>query len=240
MGQSLAGRLPDVPRWVEARASLLWNRCEVLGLQESPELSLVTRDPATELVTVIGRPDGSAVEAAVRRNTRGGALVAPSEEARWLAGVLTGWHGQRAVLHVLGDLSRLDSRKSDSVGFLHPEILDSLPIPEELLLDLKIGAEHSPIAAAYVRGAPVSFCYAGAVTETLWDVSIDTLPDHRRRGYAAACVSLMIQHMRGQGKAPVWGAVEDNIGSLRLAQKLGFVRVDELVLFEAGYERRGV
>ena len=47
-----------------------------------------------------------------------------------------------------------------------------------------IGAEYSLIAVTFVENQPVSFCYAGAVTESLWDVSIDTLPEHRRHGYA--------------------------------------------------------
>jgi hypothetical protein len=39
--------------------------------------------------------------------------------------------------------------------------------------------------------------------------------------------------MHTQGKQPVWQAVEENPASWRLAQKLGFVPVDELALFES-------
>jgi RimJ/RimL family protein N-acetyltransferase len=38
--------------------------------------------------------------------------------------------------------------------------------------------------------------------------------------------------MDTQDKQPVWQAVEENPASWRLAQKLGFVPVDELALFE--------
>jgi RimJ/RimL family protein N-acetyltransferase len=34
------------------------------------------------------------------------------------------------------------------------------------------------------------------------------------------------------GKRPVWGSLEENPASWRLARKLGFVVVDEIVLFE--------
>jgi predicted GNAT family acetyltransferase len=41
----------------------------------------------------------------------------------------------------------------------------------------------------------------------------------------------MIRYMLAQGKQPVWQSEEDNPASWRLAQKLGFVPVDELALF---------
>jgi RimJ/RimL family protein N-acetyltransferase len=119
-----------------------------------------------------------------------------------------------------------------AVGFLDPATLSQLPIDAELKQELESGAEQSLIAATFVDQQPVSFCYAGAITESLWDIAIDTLPEHRRKGYAALCVAHMIRHMRAQGKHPVWQAVEENPASWRLAQKLGFVSVDELALFE--------
>lgn len=229
---SLARRLPDVPRWVEPRASLLWERCEIYGLQEAPELSFVVRDPATELVAVIGRPALGAVEAAVEGNVWGGTVIAPPGQAARLAPALPEWRSTRAILHLLGDSSQLPSAGPAEVRFLDPDVLDRLPISQELLRDLRIGAEHSPIAATHVEDKPVSFCYAGAITESLWDISVDTLREYRRRGYAALCVAYMIRHMQTQKKEPVWGAVEDNPASWRLARKLGFVAVDEIALFE--------
>jgi hypothetical protein len=38
--------------------------------------------------------------------------------------------------------------------------------------------------------------------------------------------------MDASGKQAVWGAVEENPASWLLAQKLGFVAVDEIALFE--------
>ena len=59
-----------------------------------------------------------------------------------------------------------------------------------------------------------------------------TLEDHRGNGYAGLSVAHLIHHMRALGKAPVWQAVEENPASLRLAAKLGFEPIDEMVLFE--------
>ncbi|HEX2204788.1 MAG TPA: GNAT family N-acetyltransferase [Longimicrobium sp.] len=230
--RALALRLPDVPRWVEARDLLLHGDGEVTGLAETPELSFVVRDPETGFVAVVGTPDEGAVRAAARPDAPGAVVVAAPEEGARLARLLPGWRGTRARLHLLGDSPTLPDPAPGQAGFLDPAALDTLPLPDELRWELRIAARHSPIAATLAGGRPVSFCYAGAITESLWDVSIDTLPGHRRHGYAALCVAHMIRHMRGQGKQPVWGAVEENPASWRLAAKLGFVPVDELALFE--------
>ncbi len=229
---SIAQRLPDLPRWVEARALLLSGDCEIFGLQEEPELSLVVRDPDTGSVFVIGAPAVTAVQAAVQKDGRGGEVVAPLEQAAWLTDALPGWTRTRIMVHHLADPHRLPEASGGAVGFLDPARLSQLPIEAELRRELESGAARSLIAATFVDQQPVSFCYAGAMTETLWDISIDTLPEHRRKGYAALCVAHMIRYMQAQGKHPVWQAVEENPASWRLAQKLGFAPVDELALFE--------
>ena len=79
----------------------------------------------------------------------------------------------------------------------------------------------------------VSFCYAAAETEGLWDVSIDTLEGYRRQGHAAACAVYMVRHVRDTtGKEPVWGALISNAASMGLAARLGFVVVDSYFVFE--------
>ena len=98
---------------------------------------------------------------------------------------------------------------------------------DELTIESRAG---TPIAAACVDEHPVAFCYAGAVTETLWDVSIDTLELYRRRGFAAQCAAYLIRRLAEDGKRPVWGAAESNAPSARLAAKLGFTPVDSLVV----------
>ena len=48
----------------------------------------------------------------------------------------------------------------------------------------------------------------------------------------ARAASSSIAHMSRHGKEPVWGALESNVASLRLAARLGFAPVDALVVFE--------
>jgi predicted GNAT family acetyltransferase len=119
------------------------------------------------------------------------------------------------------------------------EMVDLKSLPPELRPELEDTIKISPIAAAFVDGHPVSFCYAGSQTESLWDVAIDTLEEHRNQGHAARCAAYMIEHMRQRGKQPVWGVEETNAPSLTLAAKLGFVAVDELVVFHAPANRPG-
>lgn len=233
LGHSLADRLPDVPRWVEARDLLRGGRCEILGLREEPELSFVVRDTeALGGIFVVGAPADDAILAAAARDTGGGSLVARLDQAKRIARLLPAWDATRAVLHRLGDAPRLPEVAPGQVRVLEPGELGRLDLPRELAAELADAAEGSPIAAALADGWPVSFCYAGSITETLWDISIDTLPEHRRRGYAALCVTHLIHHMHARGKQPVWASVIGNPASWMLARKLGFVPVDEVALFD--------
>ena len=62
-----------------------------------------------------------------------------------------------------------------------------------------------------------------------WDeqveIGIETHPDHRRRGLARGAAATMIRTVLASGATPVWSCREDNTGSMRLAQSLGFVPV---------------
>jgi GNAT superfamily N-acetyltransferase len=228
----LAALLPDVPRFVETRGMLLEGRCEVLGLEWVPSPSFVTCDGEEKLVCVVGSPAPEAISEAVARNGDAGEVIAMPENVARVAEVLPGWEALPVVAHLLGDSERLPETPEGAVRLLSG--------PEEIVhLPPDLGAElarallgKTPVAAAFVGGEPVSFCYAGWETEGLWDVSIDTLDGYRRRGYAAWCAAYAIRHMRALGKEPAWHALESNTASMGLAARLGFVPVDRFFLFE--------
>lgn len=140
---------------------------------------------------------------------------------------LQDWRTRRVVFYALRDSSRLPalSAATARVALVDAASLRAHAIPAELLADLESGANHSPVAATWVDGAPVSFCYAGTMTESIWDVALETLEAHRGRGHATSCVTFMIHLMRNSGREPVWGALEKNHASRRLAEKLGFESV---------------
>jgi GNAT superfamily N-acetyltransferase len=228
--KDLAAALPDVPRWVEARSLLLAGLGELFG-PEGGGFALC--DPEDELVIVVGKPARNLVRQALECAGGRGSVLATPEDAGHVSRVLSGWSSARAVIHTPGRGAERLREPVDGVRLLEPVEVERLPdMPPDLGSWLRLAASRGyPIAAAFAGELPVSFCCAAARTETLWDVSIDTLPEHRRRGHAARCAAYMIRHMNERGKRPVWGAEEDNRASLALAARLGFVPVDELVVF---------
>ncbi len=234
----LAQALPDIPRWVETRSMLLSGRCEVFGLGEGEDLSFVVRDAEDVLISVVGRPGSDAIREAVAREWEGDVVIAPPENRAHVSSALPGWRAVSATQHLLDDADRLPRVPVVSVRWLEESELEILGgLPSDLLSELRLAARGSPIAAGLNGGRPVSFCYAAARTEGLWDISIDTLEEFRRQGHAARCVAFTVEHMRAKGKQPVWGAEEWNRASLRLAARLGFVPVDELVVFHPARDR---
>lgn len=231
----LVRTLPDIPRWVETRSILLSGHCEVLGLEDGGAgLSFVVRDTASEsiYVCVVGCPAESAIAEAVSHGHNEGEVLAVPENRAHVAAALGGWRSVNTVLHTLGNTPRMPEVSEGSVRLL-PSLdgVDLESLPPDLRSELEDAIETSPVCAAYVGGHPVSFCYVGARTESLWDVSIDTLEEHRRRGHAARCVAFMVEHMQREGRRPIWNAVASNTASLGLAARLGFVPVDEIAVF---------
>jgi len=239
---------------------LLAERAEVVGLREDGALHFVTWDRATGAVTVVGVPDAAAIRQAVQaRRLQYEGVLCQEESAGHVARALPGWRREAAILHLQVDSSRLPALEPMGPGGMHmrpfysPQALpvpgdrvdedvvirflssdevENVKAPEDLKRELTLAVLLGRVAATVVGKEPVSFCYAGPVTESLWDVSIDTLEERRRRGYASLCVAFMVDHMHREGKRPVWGAAESNAASLGLARRLGFGEVDRVVLFE--------
>ncbi len=236
--RTLARSLPDVPRWLEVRSMLLSDRCEVLGLEETGAgPSFVARElevSEDRSVCIVGRPSAEDIREATKRNRNGGIVMAAPEDASHVLGVLPDWTATRATLHLPGDAPRLPHLAEGEVKPLGASDLrawaDEIPAELRSFFESVVG-RGAPVAAALADGRPVSFCCVSDETEGLWDISIDTLEPYRRRGHAARCVSYLVAEMWRRGKEPVWAAEETNPPSLRLAAKLGFVPVDELVLF---------
>jgi RimJ/RimL family protein N-acetyltransferase len=228
----LTEQLPDIPRWVEARSLLLDGDPEITGLSIAGELSAVIRDPEDDTVFVVGVPDPDAILAAVARRTGACDVVCGIEAGDRLARLAPDWTPQPAIIHEMAGEGRLPA--PEGCAFIGLAAIARTPMEDELREELRDAARRTEIAASLVDGAPVAFCYAGAVTETLWDVGIDTLPAHRRAGHAAGVAAFVIGHMAARDKRPVWASLVDNPASWRLARKLGFQEVDRIMIFGVG------
>jgi GNAT superfamily N-acetyltransferase len=235
--RTLAGRIPDTPRWIDLRGLLLSERCDVWA-EEDVEIGFVAGSWDFPFASLYGRPRPELILAAVaagiaaykdRRTTEEWQLLATPEQRPLVAAALPGWRRRGIVLH------RWERRPEPPARDLKAEIrllpqghraaglaLDHVPEASlrELALDWVSGR---PMAVAVADSRPVTFCYAAFTTKGLWDVSIETLEPFRRRGLAAACFLTLATHMKRQGKDPTWGAMEDNPASLGLAARLGFV-----------------
>jgi RimJ/RimL family protein N-acetyltransferase len=218
---------------------LLSGRCEVFGIEEGEDLSFVVRDAEDVLISVVGRPGRDAIEEAVVREREGDVIITPPENGPHVAAALPDWRAVLATQHLLDDADQLPRVPAGTVRWLEePELASVSGLPPALLSELQLATRSSPIATGLEGGRPVSFCYAASQTESLWDIAINTLEGYRNRGHAARCVAYMVEHMRRQSKTPVWGAEEWNRASLGLAAKLGFVPVDELIVFHPPHDQR--
>lgn len=227
---ALLRALPDTPQWVETRSMLLSDACVLFS---DPGGAVVTQ-PRWPHMAIVGRPDPTVLREAAARAPHRAELLVPPESEDHVIRALPGWEGLGAVIHSLpAGLAETMPAETTRVRLLsrnRPPPL--LHVPEGLRRELEDALEScSHVAAAYEEGMAVSFCYPGSETETLWDVSVDTLEPFRRRGLAGECARFLIQHMTVHGKEPVWASFETNGASLRLAQVLGFQPVGRVVVF---------
>ena len=220
--------IADEPRWVEVRSLLLSGRARVEVASTTPPAFVAVR-PDIAQGSVIGCPPHHVIQAMAADADE--ILVEP-EHAEWVAQALPGWTFELAMLHVLGGAPRLAQAAPAVVRTIsRDELAGWSEIPKDLREELGEAVAETPVFAAFAGDRPAAFCYAGAVTESLWDVSIDTLEPYRRRGYATQCAAFVIEQMRAVGKEPVWGSLVSNVASARLAAKLGFVAVDTIFVF---------
>ncbi|MFN2385025.1 MAG: GNAT family N-acetyltransferase [Thermoanaerobaculia bacterium] len=230
--------LPDTPQWVETRSILLSGECRV----STDPLGSIVGQARWPQLAVVGRPDPDALRDAASAAPERTEILVPPDSEDHVGRTLPEWKRWVAVIHSLPPgVAETTPMGASRVALLSRNRPPPLPhVPEELRRELEEALQtRSHVAAAHVDGAPVSFCYTASETETLWDVSIDTLAPFRRRGLALDCARFLIQHMTVHGKEPVWGSFENNQASLRAARSLGFRPVARiLVFFRRGEEPR--
>lgn len=227
--QQVLDTLPDNALWVEARGMLLSGRGLVLDFQVGPEPQGALFQQDIGLAVIVGKPSASLLAEVAELADE---LICPIECSEYIAQFFSGWSREYASLAQLPSstdsalLYRADNCNPEYalISRLLPEQLaetEDIPelLQEELQQELDAGTE---IFSTTYRGTPVSFCFPASCTETLWDISIDTLANHRRSGFAELCVRYAIRVMAEKGLAPVWGVVDSNHASRTLARKLGF------------------
>ncbi len=77
-------------------------------------------------------------------------------------------------------------------------------------------------------GQAGSFCAAAFIGGGAAEIDISTAEEFRRMGLAAAAARAFLRYCRELGLRPNWSCRSDNLASAALAEKLGFVRQQEI------------
>jgi RimJ/RimL family protein N-acetyltransferase len=223
---ALLAALPDTGCWVETRALLLSGRAVVRGSAAGD--SAVVLDPALPSGFLVGRGDAAFLREVLASVPQDFELVVQEGAIDAARAALAGWTFAPATVFSRAAPWPLDAAQQ-------PDVIVSAP-PEERWLrripqagEMRFYAALAEAIALRVAGDEVvAVCAAGDVTETLWDVGIDTVEGARRQGHAAAAFGALAAHMAAAGKQPVWCAEDANEASMAMAARLGFEPVGRI------------
>lgn len=76
---------------------------------------------------------------------------------------------------------------------------------------------------AYFEGKLIGLAGCSADCDTMWQISVDVLPEYRRKGIAAALTSHLAIEILERDKVPFYSSAWSNIRSVRNAVKSGFI-----------------
>ena len=222
-------RLPDRPLWVETRDLL--SRSGSTLIEHPARTGFVIWRAEGGLGSVVGEPDPGALARAAGDVPE---LLAFADNVDRVRSLLPGFVAEAAT--IFEDPGRWPPPPAHRCREIGPgEIAALHHLPDDLLEQLAdAAADGVPLVAAFDGALPVAFAYVASETASLWDVSIDTMPGHRRRGYAAAAALHLMRVMRERGKTAVWGALDGNPASANLARRLGFVESGRLWVLTRG------
>lgn len=121
-----------------------------------------------------------------------------------------------------------DISRCESLHVLVPG--EALPAPREAAValsahDTVFGASRIPPNGLTVgirrRGRIVSWACAASVGE-VWNITLETHPTYRRRGFARDCLIALTGELLRRGYAPLYLCSVDNPSSLRTALSAGY------------------
>lgn len=84
---------------------------------------------------------------------------------------------------------------------------------------------------AVAENTVVSLCYTGFATDSFDVMGIETCKDYRRSGLGYTLALRCIHEILERGKLPYWDCMEENIPSMKLAEKIGFLKSGEYICF---------
>lgn len=91
--------------------------------------------------------------------------------------------------------------------------------------------------AAVVGASIVSWCTAEYVSASKCGTGIEVIDEFQNKGIATATASHFLEYCMNQNIVPHWECDKDNIGSVRVAEKVGFERTEETVFWSGQFLR---
>lgn len=70
----------------------------------------------------------------------------------------------------------------------------------------------------------VSLCYTSFLSDEYNEIGIETLSEYRQKGYAEAAAYHTVKKLLSINETPYWDCTTTNIGSYKVAEKIGFTR----------------
>lgn len=121
-------------------------------------------------------------------------------------------------------------RRTVDLGFYEitetdSSIFQSMPgtVVPRLFWDSATDFEQKSIGfTLLIDNQPVSTAFASFLLEDILEIGIQTIEGLQGKGYSAATCCKLIDYSIENNLEPLWSCKRDNVGSMKLAQKLGF------------------
>ncbi|HSG43300.1 MAG TPA: GNAT family N-acetyltransferase [Anaerolineales bacterium] len=83
-----------------------------------------------------------------------------------------------------------------------------------------------------VSGASIlCWCTAEYVSENKCGIGIEVIEEFQNKGIATATVTHFLEHCLNQNVVPHWECDKENVGSVRVAEKVGFEKTEETIFW---------
>lgn len=89
--------------------------------------------------------------------------------------------------------------------------------------------------AAVIDARIIGWCTAEYVSKSKCGIGIEVLDEFRNKGIATATAAHFLEHCLHQNIVAHWECDKDNIGSVRVAEKVGFEKTEETVFWSGQF-----
>ena len=89
--------------------------------------------------------------------------------------------------------------------------------------------------ATVVGARRIGWCTAEYVSTSKCGIGIEVIDEFQNKGIATATAAHFLEHCMNQNIVPHWECDQDNIGSVRVAEKVGFERTEETVFWSGRF-----